>query len=62
MNPADHPISQRNRALVEVPTGARRVPGESGGVGQQRREPMHPPVRWWSLRAAIGTSGRLHRP
>jgi hypothetical protein len=20
------------------------VPGESGGIGQQRREPLHPPV------------------
>src|SRR3954447_2219081 len=30
--------------VVDVPTVARRVAGDSGGVGEQRGEPVHPPV------------------
>jgi hypothetical protein len=32
-------------ALVDVPPIARRVAAEPGSVGQQRGEPLHPPVR-----------------
>jgi hypothetical protein len=30
--------------LVDEPPVTGRVPGEASGVGEQRREPLHPPV------------------
>ena len=37
-------VNAASTRSVDVPAVARRMPGESGGVGQQRGEPVHPPV------------------
>ena len=38
------PAGDLHVGLVDVPAVADPVPGEPGRVGQQRREPLHPPV------------------
>jgi hypothetical protein len=38
-----HPVDL-GVGLVDVPPVAGRVAGKPGGVGQQRRKPLHPPV------------------
>jgi hypothetical protein len=46
----DRPVDEAPRAvdldvgLVDEPAVTGRVPGEPGGVGQQRGEPLHPAV------------------
>jgi hypothetical protein len=38
------PSSDPHVGLVHLPAVANTMPARTGGVGQQRREPLHPPV------------------
>jgi hypothetical protein len=57
------PAGHLDVGLIDEPPVTGRVPARSSGVGEQRREPLHPPVHRHvvDLRAALGQQ-LLHVP